>query len=128
MISRWRKLPNFSLALCQSLARTSQGRQSESTAVDSDDQQTCDFDDLRAWWKRGLAQGKTESPSSGFDRFLSDTRRSRLPILSRRDRTPGTKSVTLLRVQRAQASIRVNAKHRRAESFLSCTSHVSAAR
>ena len=38
-------------------------RQSETTAVDSEDQQAFDIDDLRAWWKRGLAQGRTESPS-----------------------------------------------------------------
>ena len=38
-------------------------RQSETTVVDSEDQQAFDIDDFRAWWKRGLAQGRTESPS-----------------------------------------------------------------
>ena len=37
--------------------------QTETTAVDSEDQQAFDVDDLRAWWKRGLSQGRTESPS-----------------------------------------------------------------
>ena len=37
-------------------------RQSKTTTVDSEDPQVFDIDDLRAWWKRGLAQGRTESP------------------------------------------------------------------
>ena len=38
-------------------------RQSETTTVDSEDQQPFDIDDLQAWWKRGLTEGRAESPS-----------------------------------------------------------------
>ena len=35
----------------------------KTTAVESEDEQAFDVDDLRAWWQRGLSQRRTESPS-----------------------------------------------------------------
>ena len=57
-----RKPPNFRLPLRQAPSQTSR-RASRRQAVDDEDQQPFDIDDLRAWWKRGLGQGRTENPS-----------------------------------------------------------------